>query len=161
MPKFLLAVGLSLSVLWGAPTGAAFAQQPPSKATVAAAEELFKAMDYSVRFQETLENLIDVQIQQNPQLKPYRDVMMRFFNKYMSWESMRGDIVSLYSNTFSAEELRQLAAFYRTPLGQKALKEMPRLTAQGAALGQQRVREHEKEFFEMMREAKAAREKAD
>ena len=45
-------------------------------------------------------------------------------------------ISGLYSAAFTEEELKELSAFYQTPLGQKALKTLPQLTAQGSGIAQ-------------------------
>ncbi len=37
-----------------------------------------------------VEQVLASQLQQNPQLTPYREVMQRFLNKYMNWESLQG-----------------------------------------------------------------------
>jgi hypothetical protein len=43
--------------------------------------------------------------------------MMALVFEEMSWQKMKDDYVTLYAETFSAEELRALVAFYRTPAG--------------------------------------------
>ncbi len=43
---------------------------------------------------------------------------------------------ALYSSSFTEAELKELTAFYKTPLGQKALKTLPQLTAQGSEIAQ-------------------------
>lgn len=44
--------------------------------------------------------------------------------------------VALYVESFTAAEMDAIAAFYRTPAGMKALREMPALSREGAAAGQ-------------------------
>ena len=41
---------------------------------------------------------------------------------------------AIYARHFSAAELQELIAFYRTPIGAKSLHEMPQATAEFAAL---------------------------
>ena len=43
---------------------------------------------------------------------------------------------ALYSAAFTEAELKELTAFYQTPVGQKALKTLPGLTAQGTEIAQ-------------------------
>jgi len=69
---------------------------------------------------------------------------------------VKDEIVALYSETFTIAEIQQLTAFYSTPLGKKALKTMPELSAKGAALGQRRVMAHEQELLDLIREAEKA-----
>ena len=57
----------------------------------------------------------------------------------IGWEQLKGDLIAVYTDTFSEEELRQLLAFYQSPVGQKVLQNMPQLTAESARLTQQRL----------------------
>ena len=45
-------------------------------------------------------------------------------------------VATVYAQNFAASELRELIAFYGTPLGQKSLRLTPQIMQQGAALGQ-------------------------
>jgi hypothetical protein len=45
-------------------------------------------------------------------------------------------IALIYATNFSADELRQVTAFYRTPVGQKFLEKLPAVTQQSLAIGQ-------------------------
>ncbi|UPG72030.1 DUF2059 domain-containing protein [Roseomonas gilardii subsp. gilardii] len=49
---------------------------------------------------------------------------------------LTGAFAAIYAQNFSAAELRELVAFYGTPLGQKSLRLMPQIMQQGVALGQ-------------------------
>lgn len=107
-----------------------------------------------MRMAQVLEHSIDraleIQLQANPKLLPFRDVMREFFARYMSWKSLEEDFIRMYTETFTAQELRDIADFYRTPTGVKALSSLPALMEKGAALGQQRVQEHMGELQEMV-----------
>jgi hypothetical protein len=48
-------------------------------------------------------------------------------------------IVPVYARYFSADELKQMAAFYRTPAGIKMLAIMPQVSAEAQRMGQQVV----------------------
>ncbi|HEU5437474.1 MAG TPA: DUF2059 domain-containing protein, partial [Telluria sp.] len=45
-------------------------------------------------------------------------------------DEMITEMVPLYARTYTADEIRQLSAFYQTPLGQKMLRTMPQLSAE-------------------------------
>jgi hypothetical protein len=45
-------------------------------------------------------------------------------------------VVPLYAKHFTDEEIRQLVAFYRSPVGQKLVREQPALLQEGIAAGQ-------------------------
>ncbi len=46
-------------------------------------------------------------------------------------------ILPIYEKHFTAEEVRQLIAFYQTPLGKKVIGELPRVQEEAAEVGQQ------------------------
>jgi hypothetical protein len=58
------------------------------------------------------------------------------------------DAPAIYARHFTAQELRELAAFYRTPTGQKALKEMPQVMADTFAVVMPRLRDIEAQTAE-------------
>jgi hypothetical protein len=45
-------------------------------------------------------------------------------------------MASVYANNFTAAELHDLTAFYKSPTGQKLLRMMPVITSQTMAVGQ-------------------------
>ncbi|WP_376090878.1 DUF2059 domain-containing protein [Roseomonas sp. CCTCC AB2023176] len=49
---------------------------------------------------------------------------------------MMTGIADIWARYFTAEELRQMVAFYDTPLGRKSLALMPQMTAETQALAQ-------------------------
>lgn len=103
------------------------------------AEKLLDTMGLEHAMTQSMSQIIDLQLQQNPALSPYKPVMIRFFNQYMSWESLKPDFVRIYSQAFTALELRDLNAFYATDTGKKTIELMPSLLAQGGQIGAARV----------------------
>ena len=144
--KKLISVILILSI---------FSLNAQEKRSPAAVNELFKTMKMEVTYQQTIEKMLDVQIQQNPAIKPLRGTMLKFFKKHMGWESMKNDMAKIYMDKFTDSELKELNDFYKTPIGQKAAILVPTLTAEGAALGQKRVQENMAELQQMIREKMA------
>lgn len=51
------------------------------------------------------------------------------------------DAPVIYARHFSAAELRELLAFYRTPVGAKSLRELPQITAEAIALVMPRLQQ--------------------
>ncbi len=54
----------------------------------------------------------------------------------IKWSELEPKIVDLYVRDFTEAELREVIAFYKTPTGQKALKNLPLLMAECAKIGQ-------------------------
>ena len=99
--------------------------------------------------------MADAMIRQNPVLGPYRDVILQWASKFMTWKNFEPKFVDLYANSFTADELRQLDAFYRTPVGQKAPTLMPEMTQRGALIGSGVTQQHLGELQQMIRERAA------
>lgn len=132
-------------------TGIVGAQEAEiSEEHLVAAHELLRAMLVDKTLGESIEKMVDVQIQQNPSIAPFRKVMLEFFSKYMSWESLKDDMAEIYAEEFSIQELKELTAFYRTPTGRKAALLLPQLMSKGAELGMRRVQEHMPELQQMI-----------
>lgn len=95
---------------------------------------------------------------ENPELAPYEDVFRAWLQKVFAGEDFQVEMARLYMGAFKESELRELAAFYKTPIGQKALATLPQLVKQGAEVGMRRGKERSAELQEMLEKAKRERE---
>ena len=57
----------------------------------------------------------------------------------IGWNKLKPDMIKLYTSTFSESELKDLVAFYQSPLGKKVLEKMPQLTQQSAQMTQAKL----------------------
>lgn len=103
------------------------------------AEILLTTMGIEEAMTQTMSQMVDLQLQQNPTLAPFKSVMMEFFAKHMSWASLKPELLKIYSEAFSAKELREINEFYATDTGRKTIQLMPSLSAQGGQIGAARV----------------------
>ncbi|MGZ5024942.1 MAG: DUF2059 domain-containing protein [Chthoniobacterales bacterium] len=108
----------------------------------AAAESLLTLMDMDKMMSQSVDQMLQIQIKQNPSLAQYETQMRAFLNKYLSWASMKDDMLTIYTSEFTEDELKQLTAFYQTPLGKKTVQKMPALMQKGAEISQKRLQEH-------------------
>ena len=60
-----------------------------------------------------LDQMLQMQVKQNPSLAQYEPQMRAFLNKYLSWASMKEDMLNIYTTEFTEDELKQLTAFTR------------------------------------------------
>ena len=139
MKTLLLALSLASCVLAQAQTSDTVTYAPSH---LAAAAEYLEASGAREITDATMDATLEGQIQQAPQLAQFEDVMREFFGKYMSWEALAPELTKLQAAAFTEAELRELTAWYQTPLGQKVRAVSPQLTAQGAAVGQRVAAEH-------------------
>ena len=128
--------GLLLAAMLACLGGNAYASADPHRD---AARELFSAMDMQSMLDQLIQQTLNMQIQRNPGMEPFREVMEVFFREYLSFDSLQEDFVDAYIEAFSTTELQELAAFYRTPVGAKALRVTPQLFQRGAEIGQRNV----------------------
>lgn len=144
MSKLLLASLVSVFVFF------APASHAEENASLQAAYELFDSLDMKGTLDATMDRMLQMQMQQNPTLLPYKGVMVAFFHKYLSYDSLRDELAKTYADEFSESELKEIALFYKTETGQKALKKIPVLTEKGAQIGQARVQAHLPELRAMV-----------
>lgn len=164
-PRFFVGIALAAAVVTSplsaqtplsAQAGARTAAQTPSPAParsatptasqVAAARELFQ----SIKLEESVANMsaamVDSEVSHNPGLAPYRDIMVTWLKKYMTWDALLPELTALYTDTYTEAELKALAAFYRSPVGQKSLTKSPELLQRTAALGAKISQPHSAEL---------------
>ena len=106
------------------------------------AEKLLDMVGTQAVMEQSMSQMLDIQLQQNPALAPYKGVMMEFLNKNMSYESLKPELIKMYSEEFTSSELREINAFYSTNVGKKSIEKMPKLMMQGGQLGATRVQEN-------------------
>jgi uncharacterized protein len=57
----------------------------------------------------------------------------------LSWQKMKPQFTQAYADTFTADDLSGMLAFYRSPAGQDYINKMPGLMAKFNAIGQQQM----------------------
>ncbi|SRR5581483_557162 len=65
--------------------------------------------------------------------------MMDTVYKQLTWESLKPDMVQIYSDVFTLDEIKGLSDFYKTPLGQALLKKTPEISARSMQMMQKRM----------------------
>ncbi|WP_442505542.1 DUF2059 domain-containing protein [Novipirellula sp. SH528] len=104
-----------------------------------AVEALLDSMNMKETTQQTVDQMLQMQVQQQPQMAAFEDVMKAFLHKHLSFESLKPDLIKLYKTEFTEAEIKALTEFYNTPVGKKAIEKLPTLSAAGAQIGMQRV----------------------
>ena len=117
-----------------------------SAASAAAAMELFKAMKLPTNIQDTAAAMIDSEVGRNPGLNPFRETMLQWLRKYMTWDAMVPQLTKMYTEAFTDAELKQMATFYGSPAGQKSLEKWPELMQRTAMIGAGLAQPHSDEL---------------
>ena len=119
-----------------------------------AAENLLIVMEVDKSLPKIAEQVVENQIQQNPQLAPQREVFKQFFTKYLNWGSVKDETITAYTQEFTEPELKKLTEFYKTPLGKKANEKMPQLAFIAGQIGLKKAQANQAELRQMVEEQK-------
>lgn len=104
--------------------------------------ELLEVMDMEAAMLGTVDSLLELEVQNNPSIAPFRPIMRNFLTKHMTGPKMNAYMCELYMEVFTEEEINDLITFYRTPTGQRTLEVLPELMQRGGEWGQRQVMEN-------------------
>lgn len=118
----------------------------------AAVNDLLDTVEFEKNMLETIENMLEMQIRQNPDLIAFKDVMSSFFIKHLTSEEVKERYVDIYLESFTEEEIVELNSFFKTDLGRKYYIESQNLSLKGMQIGEEVVQQNMGEFQMMMME---------
>jgi hypothetical protein len=126
-----LAVMVFAAMLALAPAQAQTAAKPPSAASIALAKEILAAKQVSKIYEDAIPGLVQriknslLQSNLNYQ-KDLNEVSVIVAKAFNGREKEIGEeIAKIYASRFTEAELKELAAFYRSPVGKKAIDQEP------------------------------------
>ena len=119
-----------------------------------AAENLLIVMEVDKSLPQIVAQVVEHQVQQNPQLAPQREVLQRFLTTYVNWENVKEETITAYTQEFTEPELKKLTEFYKTPLGKKASGKMPQLAFIAGQIGLKKAQAHQTELRQMLEDPK-------
>jgi hypothetical protein len=112
-----------------------------------AAEEMLNAMGVEAQMTKAIDIQIEAQAKTAPQLK---EPMKKFFDKHTGYASMKEEIITNYAEAFTEKELKEITAFYKTPVGKKLAGKLPELSGKSMELGGKRVMENQAELIKIL-----------
>src|SRR5215813_15048583 len=119
-----------------------------------AAENLLIVLEVDKSLPQIVAQVVEHQVQQNPQLAPQRDVLQRFLTTYLNWESVKEETITAYTQEFTEPELKKLTEFYKTPVGKKASEKLPKLAFIAGQIGLQKAQANQTELRQMLEDQK-------
>ena len=137
MSKRLMIIGVTL--LFSISTAPA---QTPSPEALAVARSLISTMKLTDQYKALLPVILlsikPAVVQGRPEIERDYDTMAaQIADAYAPYySSMVDSAASLYASNFTVDELREIDAFYRLPVGQKLLQKSPAITQQSMQIGQ-------------------------
>lgn len=113
------------------------AQDPQPSQTAVLAEELMALFQIDKNMDVALQQVAKMQDQMAdskdlpPEAREKQAQMRKTINDevkaIMSWETVKPLFISIYAETFTAEELQGMITFFKTPIGQKWIEKQPQL----------------------------------
>lgn len=80
------------------------------------------------------------------------ELFREFFQDYFAWDSLKAEIVEIYSREFSQSEIQELISFYETPIGKKLVLKEPLLSAKMLRVIDKRVQDTSPILFQILKE---------
>jgi hypothetical protein len=127
--KVLLAAGAALGLMLG--SAMAQAPKPPSAAALGYAKEILAAKNVNAIYQGAVPGLVqrtkDVLLQSNLNYqKDLNEVAVTVAKELAGREKEIGEeMARIYATSFTEQELKELAVFYKSPLGAKVIAQEP------------------------------------
>jgi uncharacterized protein len=150
------AIGATV-IAWLALTYSAQAQQQPSPAAVALATQLLEVKGGLAAFDPAIDGVIShhksIMLQINPNLTKDIDAtsaMMRA-DVVAKRAELHREVAIGYASAFSEQDLKDLLAFYKTPLGKKLVEAEPKAGQESTKRAQEWVEKYAEATMEKMR----------
>jgi uncharacterized protein len=137
--RFVMAGFIALYLIGSGP---AAAQTAPTQDALAAARELVQVARATDQLKLILPSIIQALkpavVQGRPEVEKDFDAFAPALldNMTARLPEFTAEIVVIYARNFTPEEMRQMTAFYRTPVGQKLLEKLPTVTQESMRVGQ-------------------------
>lgn len=137
--RMMLVIGLGAASAVGARDAAIATVVPEGGASAATVRELIAAANMQHLMQQMIGQMgqqVDLMVQQRlPCLPPH--TVSAVFTTPQATQQLIDLMVPIYQRHFTEQDVRALLAFYRTPVGQKMLREQPKIMVEAMAAGQQ------------------------
>jgi hypothetical protein len=91
---------------------------------------------------------------QEPDMAPYEKQVREWYRKVLAESNFEEEMVKIYMDTFSEQELLELTAFYKTPTGRKMIAATPEIMKRGVAIGRRQAEAHSAELSGMLEKAR-------
>tara|TARA_B100001093_G_scaffold271174_1_gene259172 strand:- start:252 stop:731 length:480 start_codon:yes stop_codon:yes gene_type:complete len=125
----------------------------PSKNAINAAEDLTRVIGIREQMLAGFDTMLPMIDQLADQLNLSDTERGELITLYRDWfkfdldkEKIVSQIIVLYAENFTVEELEWLTKFYKSPIGKKTLEKLPLLMQEGAKLGMKEAQDKQPEL---------------
>lgn len=130
-------------------------EHEPSPLYIKVLQNWAQVTNFAINASEVAVDKFVMDLKQDPQIESYitqdlvLDLKQFFYELFISQDTMIA-LAKVYSEYFSIDELQALIAFYQTPVGKKLVNTRTELTRKTQKVGDELVKENEKEFIELI-----------
>ena len=107
-----------------------------------AVEQLFELTAMQQKIDESVANVLALQIAQNPGLSSHQDVVREFLERHIGWGSLKDALSDMYMQEFTEQEVNDMNTFYSSSTGRKVIERLPVLVQMRNQIASQRLQEN-------------------
>ena len=148
--------GMALLLVSLNPAWAQSSSPVANDASRAEAKRMLGAMQMGKTLDIGLEAMLKAQLASDPSMVQFKEDYEFFLKKHLSYEAISSDLVELYADSYTVDEMVEITRFYQSPVGQRTLDLTPKLFARSQQIGNQRVEANKAELAALIRNRMAA-----
>ena len=122
---------------------------PPEKQAV---YELFEAQGMREQMDHIRIVMIENQLKEVPELAGCMLELNGFYLRCVGYEALKNELAEIYLKHFSVDEIRQITAFYRSPVGRKMKTVSADILLESNELAKKRMEAEIPNFFKELKE---------
>lgn len=120
-----------------------------------AVEKLFELTRMQEKIDASVNNVVALQLNQDPAMREHETLLRDYMERQIGWEGLKNPLIEMYMQTFTAQELDEINAFYGSPTGRKMVEQLPELIKRRDRFAMQRMQDNISELRKAI-EAKSA-----
>lgn len=107
-----------------------------------AVQKLFELTGMQQKIEESVDNVLALQLAQSPELIDHKIVVQEFLERHIGWQSLKDALTDMYLKEFSEQEVNDMNAFYSSATGRKVIERLPALVQMRNQLASKRLQEN-------------------
>jgi hypothetical protein len=107
-----------------------------------AVEKLFKLTAMQQKIDESVDNVLALQLAQSPDLQAHAGIVREFLERHIGWNSMKDALTDMYLQEFNEQEVNEMNAFYSSGTGKKVIERLPVLVQMRNQVASQRLQQN-------------------
>ena len=115
-----------------------------------AAEAFLLAMDTPVQLDEGITVMVNMMMEAEPAMEPFRQAITDFYQKYLRWEALKDEYVTIAKDLLSEQELKDATAFFQTESGRIFVEKQPEIFQRTSEMGFRVMQENQQELMNIL-----------